>query len=159
MQFKIGMGYDIHRFAADRKLILGGVEIPHSKGLAGHSDADVLLHALCDAILGALGLGDIGEHFPNTDPKYKNISSLVLVDEVRALMEQEGYEICNVDCTIQAEEPKLMDFKPAMKNQIALRLGIDYNSVNIKATTLEGLGALGNKEGMAAFVNVLLSRE
>ncbi|MGE0268016.1 MAG: 2-C-methyl-D-erythritol 2,4-cyclodiphosphate synthase [Candidatus Omnitrophota bacterium] len=159
MSFKIGMGYDIHRFAKDRKLVLGGVEIPHSMGLLGHSDADVLLHALCDAILGALGLGDIGEHFPNTDPKYKNISSLVLVDEVRALMEQEGYQISNVDCTIQAEEPKLSDYKPAIKNQIAIRLGIDYSSVNIKATTMEGLGAIGNGEGMAAFVSVLLFKE
>lgn len=159
MSFKIGMGYDIHRFVAGRKLILGGVEIPHSRGLDGHSDADVLLHALCDAILGALGMGDIGEHFPNTDPKYKNISSLVLVDEVRALMEQEGYRLCNVDCTIQAEEPKLSDFKPAIRNQVAIRLGIDYETVNIKATTMEGLGAIGNKEGMAAFVSVLLAKD
>lgn len=159
MPVKIGTGYDIHRFAEGRKLVLGGVEIPHSRGLLGHSDADVLLHALCDAILGALGLGDIGEHFPNTDPKYKNISSLVLVDEVRALMEQEGYQVSNVDCTIQAEEPKLSDFKPAIRNQIAIRLGIDYSSVNIKATTMEGLGAIGNGEGMAALVSVLLSKE
>ncbi|MBP9855243.1 MAG: 2-C-methyl-D-erythritol 2,4-cyclodiphosphate synthase [Candidatus Omnitrophica bacterium] len=159
MIFKVGMGYDIHQFAEGRKLFLGGVEIPHSKGLFGHSDADVLLHALCDAILGALGLGDIGEHFPNTNQKYKNISSLALVEEVKALMLKNGYQISNVDCTIQAEEPKLLDYKPAMRHTIAVSLGIDHTLVNIKATTMEGLGAIGNRQGIAAFVTVLLFKK
>ncbi len=158
LDIRTGLGYDIHRFAAGRKLILGGVEIPHERGLEGHSDADVLLHALCDAILGALGLGDIGEHFPNTDPRYKDISSVVLLDEVREQMTQAGYRLTNVDCALQAEEPNLSDYKAAMRNLIALRLEIPYEAVNIKATTMEGMGAIGNREGIAAFASVLLVR-
>ncbi|MBZ0167024.1 MAG: 2-C-methyl-D-erythritol 2,4-cyclodiphosphate synthase [Candidatus Omnitrophica bacterium] len=158
MDIRTGLGYDIHRFAEGRKLVLGGVEIPHERGLDGHSDADVLLHALCDAILGALGLGDIGEHFPNTDPQYKDISSLMLLDQVRDQMQQAGYAITNVDCVIQAEEPNLLDYKPAMRNLIALRLEIPYEDVNIKATTMEGLGAIGGRQGMAALVSVLLTK-
>ena len=159
MELRTGLGYDIHRFAEGRKLVLGGVEIPHERGLDGHSDADVLLHALCDAILGALGLGDIGEHFPNTDPKYKDIASVLLLDEVKGQMEEAGYRLTNVDCMLQAEEPNLKDYKPAMRNLIALRLGIDYEAVNIKATTMEGLGAIGHREGIAAFVTVLLIKD
>lgn len=158
MEIRTGLGYDIHRFAEGRKLVLGGVEIPHERGLAGHSDADVLLHALCDAILGALGLGDIGEHFPNTDPQYKDISSLMLLDQVRDQMQQAGYAITNVDCVIQAEEPNLLEYKPAMRNLIALRLEIPYEEVNIKATTMEGLGAIGGRQGIAAMVSVLLTK-
>ena len=122
MDIRTGLGYDIHCFAAGRKHVLGGVEIPHEYGLEGHSDADVLLHALCDAILGALGLGDIGEHFPNTDLQYKDISSLLLLDEVNKQMREAGYRLTNVDCMLQAEEPNLKDYKPAMRNLIALRL-------------------------------------
>lgn len=158
MEIRTGLGYDIHRFAEGRKLVLGGVEIPHERGLDGHSDADVLLHALCDAILGALGLGDIGEHFPNTDPQYKGISSLMLLDQVRDQMQKAGYAITNVDCVIQAEEPNLLEYKPAMRNLIALRLEIPYEDVNIKATTMEGLGAIGGRQGIAALVSVLLTK-
>ena len=159
MDIKTGFGYDIHRFKVGRKLVLGGVEVPHDKGLDGHSDADVLLHALCDAILGALGLGDIGEHFPNTDDKYKDISSLYLLDDVKKAMEERQYSIGNIDCMLQAEEPKINDFKPAMRNQIAVRLGIDESLVNIKATTMEKIGSIGNAEGIAAFANVLLFKK
>ena len=159
MDIRTGLGYDIHRFAAGRKLVLGGVEIPHEYGLEGHSDADVLLHALCDAILGALGLGDIGEHFPNTDLQYKDISSLLLLDEVNKQMREAGYRLTNVDCMLQAEEPNLKDYKPAMRNLIALRLDIPYESVNIKATTMEGMGSIGRREGIAAFATVLLIKD
>ena len=114
MKQRVGIGYDIHRLIEGRKLILGGAEIPYDRGLDGHSDADVLLHAVCDAVLGALGKGDIGEHFPNTDEKYKDISSLILLEKVYALAEREGYQVNNVDCVIQAEEPNLKQYKPEM---------------------------------------------
>lgn len=159
MDIRTGLGYDIHRFADGRKLVLGGVEIPHDRGLEGHSDADVLIHAICDAILGALGLGDIGEHFPNTDPQFKDISSLLLLDEVVKQMKEAGYQLTNVDCMLQAEEPNLKDYKPAIRNLIALRLNIAYEDVNIKATTMERLGAIGNREGIAAFATVLLKKD
>ncbi len=158
MSFKIGMGYDIHRFAQGRKLVLGGIEIPHERGLEGHSDADVLLHALCDAILGALGLGDIGEHFPNTDMKFKDISSLKLLDEVKAQMELRQFRIGNIDCMVQAEEPKINAHKAAMQSKIAEHLAIDQSLINIKATTMEKLGSIGRAEGIAAFATVLLER-
>jgi len=156
MKQRIGIGYDIHRLTQGRKLVLGGVEIPYEKGLEGHSDADVLLHAVCDAILGALGKGDIGEHFPNTDEKYKNISSTVLLQRVHALALDEGYSIGNVDCVIQAEEPNLKEQKSKMTSTIAQILAVNTNEVNIKATTQERLGSIGNKEGIAAFASVLL---
>ena len=156
MTQRIGIGYDIHRLVKGRKLVLGGVEIPYERGLEGHSDADVLLHAICDAVLGALGKGDIGEHFPNTAEQYRNISSLVLLEKVKAVADQEGYTISNVDCVIQAEEPNLKKYKPQMRLQIAARLGVDDRAVNIKATTQEQLGAIGKKEGIAAFASVLL---
>ncbi len=156
MRQRIGIGYDIHRLIEGRKLILGGVEIPYERGLEGHSDADVLLHAVCDAILGALGKGDIGEHFPNTDEQYKGISSLVLLEKVHAIAEAEGYCVDNVDCIIQAEEPNLKKYKSQMRILIADKLSTKADAINIKATTQERLGAIGNKEGIAAFASALL---
>lgn len=156
MDYKIGIGYDIHRLVEGRKLILGGIEVPYKKGLEGHSDADVVLHAICDAILGALGKGDIGEHFPDTDAKYKNISSLILLGKVNALAQAEGYRVNNVDVVIQAQEPSLKDYKSRMRPPIAYKLAIDESYVNIKAATQEGLGAIGKGEGIAAFASVLL---
>jgi len=156
--FKIGIGYDVHRLAKGRKLFLGGVEIPHDKGLDGHSDADAVLHAVCDAILGALGKGDIGELFPNTDKKYKGISSLKLLQTVYGLVGKANYAIVNIDVVVLAEEPKLKTFKPLMKTRIAKTLQIDESSVNIKATTTEGLGVIGRKEGIAAYAVVLITK-
>ena len=158
-QHRVGIGYDIHRLAEGRKLILGGVTIPHSKGLEGHSDADVLMHAVCDAILGALGQGDIGEHFPSTDETFKDSSSATLLKKVYALAKKERYEVVNVDCVVQAEEPALRDYKAKMRGQVAGILGVASGAVNIKATTQERLGAIGNKEGIAAFATVLLERK
>jgi 2-C-methyl-D-erythritol 2,4-cyclodiphosphate synthase len=157
MSQKIGIGYDAHRLVKGRKLFLGGVNIPHTKGLQGHSDADVVLHAICDAILGALGKGDIGEHFPNTDKQYKNISSLLLLKKVGGLARRAGYRIQNIDTVILAEEPNLKKFKPQMRGVIAESLGIEEEDVNIKATTNEGMGFIGKKEGIAATAVVLLS--
>jgi len=156
---RFGIGYDIHRFEKDRKLMLGGVEIAHDKGLAGHSDADVVIHAICDALLGALGKGDIGEHFPNTQDAYKNISSLLLLQRVQTIIEADGYRIGNIDTVLQAEEPKLNKYKEAMKKTIAKALAIDASLINIKATTMEGLGAIGNKEGIAAFACAILEEK
>lgn len=159
MHDRTGIGYDIHRFVKGRKLILGGVVIPHPRGLDGHSDADVVLHAVSDALLGAAGKGDIGEHFPDTDKKYKDISSLVLLDHVYVLISREGYRVGNVDVIIQAEEPNLKSYKPRMKTAIAKALHIGEGFVNIKATTNEGLGAIGEGRGIAAFASVMLTRE
>lgn len=157
--FKIGHGYDVHPFAPNRKLILGGVEIPYSKGLLGHSDADVLLHAICDAILGALALGDIGKHFPNTDPKYKDADSKQLLNQVYYLMNDFHYEIGNIDSTILLEEPKLLVYIPAMRKVIAGILNVDVDHVSVKATTSERLGFVGREEGCAAHVVVLLIKK
>jgi len=160
MSVRFGIGYDIHRFEEGRDLILGGVNIPYEKGLVGHSDADVLLHAICDAILGALGKGDIGEHFPNTDPAFKDVSSLVLLTKVNEFLKQDGYVLGNIDSVIQAQEPNIKKYKEEMRSQIAQTLEIDAKQVNIKATTLEGIGALGKREGIAAFASaVLFSKE
>ena len=156
MRIKTGLGYDIHKFAEGRKCVLGGVEIPYEKGLLGHSDADVVLHALCDAILGALGLGDIGEHFPNTDPAYKDIASLELLKKVKEQLDESGYALSNVDIMIQAEAPKVNPHKQEMIKNIATTLELAQEDINIKATTQEGLGAIGNKEGVAAFASVLI---
>ena len=156
---RIGLGYDIHRFAKGRKLFLGGIEIPHKKGLQGHSDADVVLHAICDALLGAMGKGDIGEHFPNTDPKYKNISSTVLLMKVLNILRKERYEIINIDVVVQAEQPKMMPYKSAMRRHIAQTLSIDVSCVNMKATTNEGIGAIGKGEGIAAFAVALINKK
>jgi 2-C-methyl-D-erythritol 2,4-cyclodiphosphate synthase len=153
---KIGLGFDVHAFKAGRKLILGGVEIGHHMGLVGHSDADVLVHALMDAILGACGLGDIGVHFPDSDEKYKDISSLLLLDEVRKKMEKKGLKVVNVDSILIMQKPNVSMYFNEMKKNIAQVLNIKQNIVNIKATTTEGLGFCGREEGIAAQCVVLL---
>ena len=153
---RIGFGYDVHPLVKGRKLILGGVEIPFEKGLEGHSDADVLLHALCDAILGALGEGDIGKHFPNTDPQFRGISSVQLLRAVAAKMTEKDFVIGNLDSTVVAERPKIGPFIPRMKEEIAGALRISSQQINIKATTSEGLGFIGKGKGMAAYAVVLL---
>jgi 2-C-methyl-D-erythritol 2,4-cyclodiphosphate synthase len=158
-QFKIGFGYDVHAFSENRKLILGGVEIPYLKGLLGHSDADVLLHTICDSILGALALGDIGMHFPNTDPKYKDCDSKQLLNHVYYLMRDFHYEVGNVDCTILLEEPKLSPFIPEMRKIIASILNINVDQISVKATTTESLGYVGRKEGCAAYSVILLTKK
>lgn len=153
---RVGMGYDVHRLVEGRKLILGGVEIPYEKGLLGHSDADVLLHAVMDALLGAAALGDIGRHFPDSDPKYKGISSLLLLKHVGALLEEKCFLIENIDATVIAQRPKLKDYMDQMKRNIAETLGIDEDRVNVKATTEEGLGFTGSGEGISAQAICLL---
>ena len=150
MNIRIGTGYDVHRLVEGRKLILGGVDIPHDKGLLGHSDADVLLHAVCDALLGAAGLGDIGVHFPDTDQKYRGISSIALLQEVVAKLSGQGLRVNNLDATIIAERPKLAPHIPAMVKNIAGAVNTDASAVNVKATTTEGLGFTGRREGIAA---------
>jgi len=148
---RIGTGYDVHRLVEGRKLIIGGVDIPHEKGLLGHSDADVLLHAICDALLGAAGLGDIGKHFPDTDPRFKGISSLKLLGEVARLLGEKGFRVNNIDTTIVAERPKMATHIPMMVANIAAALLVRPDAVNVKATTTEGLGFAGTGEGMAAY--------
>lgn len=147
---RIGQGYDIHALVAGRALIIGGVTIPHDKGLQGHSDADVLLHAICDALIGAAALGDIGKHFPDTDPRYKGADSRVLLRAVVQLLRMNHYRIVNVDCTVIAQAPKLAPYIDAMRHNIAADLNIAFEDVNVKAKTAEHLGALGRKEGIAA---------
>lgn len=156
---RIGFGYDSHRLAEGRRLILGGEEIPHDRGLLGHSDADVLIHALCDAILGAVGQGDIGRQFPDTDPAYRGISSLVLLERVCALAAEKGYRIDNVDSTIVLERPKLALRLAAMARNIADVLQISPARVSVKAKTNEGMGLIGAGEGAAAFAVVLVAEE
>ena len=155
---KIGFGYDIHRLVEGRRLVLGGVEIPYIKGLDGYSDADVLLHAVCDALLGAAGKDDIGIHFPNNDPEFKGISSVELLKRVAAIVVREGLMIVNVDSTLVLEEPKLMPFKKRMRENISQALGIPEASVNIKATTQEGVGAIGRGEAVAAYAVASVER-
>ncbi|WP_418746213.1 2-C-methyl-D-erythritol 2,4-cyclodiphosphate synthase [Frisingicoccus sp.] len=147
---RIGMGYDVHRLTENRKLILGGVEIPYEKGLLGHSDADVLLHAIMDALLGAAALGDIGKHFPDSDPAYKGISSILLLEHVGRLLEKEGMEIGNIDATVIAQRPKLAPYIMNMRENIAKALNIDIQQINVKATTEEGLGFTGEGLGIAS---------
>ncbi len=147
---RVGIGIDFHRFAAGRKLILGGVAIPHERGLIGHSDADVLVHAICDALLGAAALGDIGQHFPDTGVKFQNISSLELLCEVRRKLAERRLRPYHIDAVVIAEAPKLNDFKKTMAQKIAETLGLSENHVSIKATTSEQMGALGRREGIAA---------
>jgi 2-C-methyl-D-erythritol 2,4-cyclodiphosphate synthase len=151
MTMRVGTGYDVHRLVDGRKLIIGGVDIPHGKGLFGHSDADVLLHAVCDAILGAAGLGDIGKHFPDTDQRFKGISSLKLLGEVGRLLAEKGFRLNNLDATIVAERPKMAPHIAAMAANIAAALQVDAAAVNIKATTTEGLGFAGRGEGIASY--------
>ncbi len=150
MKIRIGMGYDVHCLTEDRKLILGGVDIPYEKGLLGHSDADVLLHAIMDALLGAAALGDIGKHFPDTDPAYKGISSVELLKHVGGLLAEHGYRIGNIDATIIAQRPKMAPHIQAMRENTAKALNIDVDQINIKATTEEGLGFTGEGLGIAS---------
>ncbi len=147
---RVGTGYDVHKLTEGRKLILGGVEIPHDMGLEGHSDADVVVHAIMDALLGAAALGDIGKHFPDTDEAYRGISSLKLLEQVSGLLEREGYVVENIDATIIAQKPKLRPFIPQMEKNVAKTLHLAENQINIKATTEEGLGFTGSQQGMAA---------
>ena len=153
---RIGHGYDVHRFKKGRELILGGVEIPHDRGLDGHSDADVLLHAVMDALLGAAALGDIGKYFPDTDPKYKDIESTKLLWDVVGLIEEKGFKAHNIDCTICAQEPKLAPYIDEMRENIAVACGLKKSAVSVKATTEEGLGFTGSGEGMSATAVCLL---
>ncbi len=153
---RVGCGYDVHRFAEGRPLILGGVEIPCDRGLEGHSDADVLCHAIMDALLGAAGERDIGHHFPNTDPAYAGVSSLVLLERVRGLLAAQGYAIGNVDATVIAEAPKLAPHLKSMREQIGRALGVEVGAIGIKATTNEQMGFIGREEGIAALASALI---
>ena len=156
MGFRVGIGYDSHRFTKGRRLVLGGIEVPYEYGLQGHSDADALLHAVCDAILGALGQGDIGEHFPDTDGRYKDIDSTLLMKEVFGLVRKAGYKVGNVDAVVLAQEPNLKAYKKGMAQIISSCLEMDAAAVNIKAKTNEGMGFVGRKEGVACWATVLL---
>lgn len=156
---RIGLGYDVHKLVKDRHLIIGGVTIPHTKGLLGHSDADVLIHAIMDSLLGASSLGDIGTHFPDTDEKYKGISSIQLLCYVKDLIESKGYSINNIDATIIAQKPKMSPHIQAMRNNISSALNIELDQINIKATTEEGLGFTGLEEGIASQSICLLTKK
>lgn len=156
---RIGHGYDVHKSVSDRKLFLGGVEIESNSGLLGHSDADVLLHAICDALLGAAALGDIGKHFPDNDNRYKDISSLKLLKETERLLSGNGFEIINVDSTVIAQAPKLSPYIEKMRENISKTLGIEISRVSVKATTEEGLGFTGTKQGIAAHAVCLINEK
>lgn len=158
MKFRVGHGYDVHKLVEDRKLIIGGVEIPHYKGLLGHSDADVLAHAICDALFGAAALGDIGKHFPDNDDRYKDVDSLVLLEKVCELIRNKGYEISNVDSTILAQAPKLRPYIDEMRSKLAKAMKLDIDELSVKATTEERLGFTGREEGIAAHAVVLLMK-
>lgn len=156
---RIGFGYDVHKLVEERKLIIGGVDIPHEKGLLGHSDADVLIHAIMDSILGALALGDIGRHFPDTDEKYKDISSLDLLEKVKKIMDLEGYIIGNIDATVAAQNPKLASFIEDMRKNIAEVLDCRLGDINVKATTTEKLGFVGREEGISSYSVCMLKEK
>lgn len=156
---RIGLGYDVHGFAEGRELVLGGVQLVHPAGLAGHSDADVLVHALMDALLGAMRAGDIGRHFPDTDPAYKGVSSLELLRSVARLMRETGWRLVDADCVLVLEEPRISPHRDAMREQMAAALGVEVDRVGLKATTTEGLGAMGRREGIAAQAVVLLESD
>ncbi len=156
--YRIGTGFDVHGFCEGKALILGGVEIPGCRGLEGHSDADVLSHAVADAILGAIGEGDLGKHFPPGNPEYKNVSSLLILSQVARLMTDKGFGIENIDCTVVCEEPKISPHAPSMEKKIADTLGISPEAVNVKGTSTDGLGFTGRKEGIAAMASVLLKK-
>jgi 2-C-methyl-D-erythritol 2,4-cyclodiphosphate synthase len=156
---RVGVGYDIHRLVEGRKLVIGGVGIPYPQGLLGHSDADVLVHALCDALLGAAGLGDIGQHFPDTDPTYKDIDSMKLLSQTHTLIADQGLKLGNVDAIIFAEKPALSPYKNAMQINLAQALAVPPQRVNIKATTTEGLGVIGKGAGISAMVVVVLQSD
>lgn len=154
---RIGTGYDVHALVAGRPLVIGGVTVPHSRGLAGHSDADVLLHAICDALLGALALGDLGAHFPDTDPRWKGADSRTLLRHVMSLVRARGYAVANLDATVIAQAPRLAPFIQAMRDNVAADIGCDTSCVSIKATTTERLGFAGREEGIAAEAVVLVT--
>jgi 2-C-methyl-D-erythritol 2,4-cyclodiphosphate synthase len=158
MTFRVGYGYDVHRLAGGRPFRLGGVTIPHHQGPVGHSDADVLLHALCDALLGAAALGDIGRHFPDTDPRWKDADSTRLLEGVAGMLRTAGWQVENVDCTVVLERPRIAPHVPAMRAVIAGVLGVAEDAVGIKATTNEGLGAIGREEGVCAHAVALIAR-
>ncbi len=158
LSIRVGIGVDFHRFTEGRPLMIGGVEIPYDKGLLGHSDADVLTHALCDALLGAAGLGDIGTHFPDTDPQYRGISSLKLLDRVVSMVRDAGYRPVNVDCVLIAQAPKLVPHFSGMKEALSPILGVPTEAVGLKATTSEGMGALGRGEGIGVLCTCLIER-
>ena len=159
MSYRIGFGVDFHQLVTGRDLWIGGVKIPHSKGSLGHSDADVLLHAICDAMLGAACLGDIGVHFPDTSPAYKNIDSKVLLMKSYELISTKGYKIVNIDSTLCLEEPKIKAYVPFMQHVISIILGIQTTDISIKATTTEKMGFVGRNEGLQAYATILLSKE
>ncbi len=156
MKYRTGIGFDVHAFADDRKLIIGGIEIPYKKGLAGHSDADVLLHAITDALLGSLALGDLGKHFPDTDQKYKDADSKILLKDSYNLIKEKGYKIGNIDAVISAQEPKLSPYINEIRKVISKLLETEIENISVKATTTEKLGFIGREEGIAAFVTVLV---
>jgi 2-C-methyl-D-erythritol 2,4-cyclodiphosphate synthase len=156
LNYRIGFGYDVHQFADERKLMLGGIEIPFERGLKGHSDADALLHSICDAMLGALALGDIGKHFPDTDPKYKGIDSKILLKEVNKLVENEGYTIGNLDSTIVLQRPKLRSYIDEMRKIIASILYCDIEQISVKATTSEWMGFVGEEKGIKVISTVMM---
>lgn len=158
MRIKVGFGYDVHQLAEQRPLFLGGVQVPHSHGLLGHSDADVLIHAICDALLGAANLRDIGYHFPDNDSSYKNIDSKILLARTRDLLQENGFSIGNVDCTICAERPKLKNYIDLMQQTLSNILKIDISDVTIKATTTEKLGFVGQEKGMVAYAVCLIEK-
>ena len=157
--FRIGTGFDVHAFAEKRKLVIGGIEIPFEKGLAGHSDADVLLHAICDALLGSLALGDIGKHFPDADPKFKDANSINLLSEVYKMVESNGYKLGNLDAVLMLQRPKISLFIEKMRGKISFALNVDIEKISIKATTTEKLGFTGREEGVAAMATVLVTRQ
>ena len=156
MDFRVGNGYDVHQLAEGLPLVLGGVKIPHTKGCVAHSDGDVLIHALCDALLGALALGDIGQHFPDTSDEYAGIDSKILLRRVVAMVRERGWEIVNVDITLLAQKPKIAPFVPRMRETLAGVLGLSVDTVSVKATTTERLGFVGREEGVAAYATCLL---
>jgi len=155
---RIGIGYDVHQLVAGRELILGGIKIPHSKGLMGHSDADVLIHAICDALLGAAALGDIGQHFPDTDDEFKDIDSRKLLKKVAELLREQNYQITNIDSVLMMEKPKIKDYILPMREELARVLDITIHQISIKATTTEGLGFVGREEGVAAQAVCLIDK-
>ena len=159
LNFRTGIGFDVHAFSEGRKLIIGGIEIPFEKGLEGHSDADVLLHAICDAMLGALALGDIGIHFPNTDSKWKDADSTMLLKHVISLVDEKGYELGNLDCVLAMEKPKISPYLVQITKKLSSILQVDVDQISIKATTTEKLGFIGRTEGVASFATVLLVKK
>lgn len=159
MKIRTGLGFDVHRLVEERPLIIGGIEIPHTLGLLGHSDADVLIHAICDALLGAAGLRDIGFHFPDTAQEYKNVDSKLLLGKVVALLREKGWSIGNIDSTICAERPKLNPHIPAMVECLAAVMGVEKEDISIKATTTETLGYTGRQEGISAFASCLIIKD